>query len=243
MTVVINQPYFLPYIGLMDKIQRADVAVINDYAPLSLCRETHRRVKVLLDPKIKSTRVLTEWVSHEDEGKLFKDIKLNDDFYKRIEEIVRGLERTYAKAKGYHYLAEDLYKVMRAPAQSLGDYNFKIICLLLEKLKIKTNTVLLSRQQFYNSDPIKDTNHPTGEIYKVCQLMGTNKYLSGVNGINFMDNKYLLDHGIGIIQHSLDYKPYPQFEGEFIKCLSTVDLIFNNGEDSYKYIGQSSKFI
>jgi len=156
MKVTINQPYFLPYIGLMEKAKFADLFVVNDYSPISLMRRIHRRVKIMEGFKSPTAKFITEWVYSTNDGKPFNKILLDDNFYRRIKEIINSIQHAYARAKFFDYLSDDLFRQLQDPKpKTLGEFNFKLIELLLKKLNIKTKTILASQSGLFDE---KDLN-------------------------------------------------------------------------------------
>lgn len=245
MKIVINQPYFLPYIGLFEKVKTADLFIINDLSKISRCAVSHRRVKVICDVRAMTTKYLTQLVYAKDENKRFKNIRMDKYFYYRAKEMVNSLQLTYGKAKYFKYLGPELFKfLLDENAKNLADYNIRLIRLLMNKLKIKTKIVIASQNKLFddlenNYDRFKYRNYGTYATYSMVKKMKGDYYISGVSSYRFLDDNIFAKNGIKILQHTLDLKPYPQFyykNNEFIKGLSVVDLIFNNGKFSKNYI-------
>jgi len=245
MKIVINQPYFLPYIGLFEKVKAADLFIINDLSRISRCAVSHRRVKVICGVKSRTTKYLTQLVYAKDENKKFKDIKMDKYFYCRAKEMVNSLQLTYGRAKYFKYLGPELFKLLLdEKPKNLADYNIRLIRLLMNKLKIKTKIIVASRSKLFNDlennyDGSKYLNYGTYTTYSMVKRMKGDYYISGASSYRFLDDNIFVKNGIKILQHTLDLKPYPQFyykNKEFIKGLSVVDLIFNNGKFSKNYI-------
>lgn len=252
MKVAINQPYFLPYIGLMEKAKFADLLIINDYAPISSAKKVHRRVKILGSSKAQLSRYLTELVYHKDDGKPFNHIFLNNSFYSRIKKLINAIQHTYARTSFFSYLSGDLYEqINRRDFKTLGEFNFNLIKLLLDKLNIKTEAVLASESGFFNEDELKETpgkfiNHATYAAFRMCQLAGATTYISGQSGPQYLGEQPFSEANIEILYQQIDFQPYPQFTyggGEFMPGLSVIDLIFNCGPEAEKYIGLNSRFL
>src|SRR5208283_4675860 len=94
------------------------------------------------------------------------------------------------------------------------------------------------RPRFVISSDLSITaDNTTEKLVKLCQAVGADTYLAGRRGYdNYIDHK--LFHGAGIGITVKDYQPieYPQLWGGFTSHLSVVDLLFNCGKDSPKYI-------
>lgn len=251
MKVTINQPYFLPYIGLMEKAKFSDLFIINDFSPISSRRRIHRRVKIMEGFKTPSARYLTEWVYHWDDGKAFLEIPLDNRFYERIKELINSIQHAYARAKSFDYLAGDLFKEMaKKDFETLGEYNYNLILLLLKKLKIETKTVLASKCGLFTVDDLDNlphdfANRATYVAFQMCKLAGAKTYVSGQSGPKYLDETPFSANKIEVLYQKLDFKPYPQFRfGSefFVPGLSVIDLIFNCGPEAGSHIGKNSAF-
>lgn len=120
----------------------------------------------------------------------------------------------------------------------------------MKKLRINTPTILVSISSLFQKPeflvrPYEFPNHGTYVTFKICQGVKATTYISGQSGPKFLDTKIFMENNIKVINHSLNFKPYPQFdltENDFIPGLSVVDLLFNCGPKASSYIGKNSVF-
>jgi hypothetical protein len=67
-------------------------------------------------------------------------------------------------------------------------------------------------------------------------MIGATEYLSGPTAKDYTNEKEFENNGINLKYKSYDYMKYPQLTGEFQNNVSIIDLIFNCGPDSIKYL-------
>ena len=77
----------------------------------------------------------------------------------------------------------------------------------------------------------------TERLAYLCQQAGGSEYLSGPSAKSYLDEDAFRSKGIQV--EWFDYSNYPEYTqmaGRFIHEVSILDLLFNCGEDSHKYI-------
>lgn len=251
MKVCINQPYFLPYIGLMEKVKFSDVTVINDFSPISRRKRIYRRVRIIDNfSENRDARFITELVYHWHDGKPFNEIRVGLDLFKRQEEVLETIRHTYRKAPFFDYLFTDLANVIfDKRSDNLGVYNFRLIELLVKKLGINNKIVLASQNKALSSMDFKKTpknfkNHATYMAFEICRRLKGNVYISGQSGPKYLDETSFANNNMEVLYQQINFKPYYQFNSDnFVSGLSVIDLIFNMGPRSADYIGENSTFV
>lgn len=235
----------------MEKVKYADLFLVNDFSPISRTRRVHRRVKIIDYFGNSQTRYLTEFVYHWDDGKPFNQIFLENNFFARMNKIINTIKHTYSRAPFFKYLADDLFVCMvNRNFKTLSEFNFNLIKLILAKLNIKTKTILASKSKIFNDEllakiPEGFINRATYMSFEMCRLLRATTYISGQSGPKYLGEKPFINHHIKILYQKINFKPYPQFNlknGNFIPGLSVIDLIFNCGPESERYIGKNSCF-
>ena len=75
------------------------------------------------------------------------------------------------------------------------------------------------------------------KIVNLCLQSNSNIYVSGPMGKNYLDTKYFTKLGLKI--EWFNYKNYPEYKqrfNEFHHNVSIIDLLFNYGNESKKYM-------
>ena len=83
-------------------------------------------------------------------------------------------------------------------------------------------------------------NDPTDRLIDICISMGGDTYLSGKDGIKYMNLERFKERDVKIIVQDFKHPVYPQLFGEFVSHLSIVDLLFNCGPQSLEKIKEGN---
>lgn len=252
MTLGINQPYYLPYMGLFDRVALCDKFVINTYSKLSRKRY-HRRVKIIqIHPGASQEYIyLTQRIpARYEDGTAFCDIKLDDDFWLTQETHAETLYRTYNKAPHFNYASGILDLMKDRSATSLGDYNFRLIFHIAERLGLDSKLINLKDTGFdgsrFNSEIPKGFHDSANyHNYLICKHLNADTMMTGQNGPSWVKEGIFLKKGVKIKYQTVRLNSYRQYspKGNFVGGLSTLDLLFNCGQDAKGIVGNSSRVL
>lgn len=252
LTLGINQPYYLPYVGLFDRMYFCDKFVINPFTKLNRSRSNHRRVKIMqLHPDAeKSFLYLTQCVPRYADGMTFLDIKLDYDFWKIQQRHATTLSYTYKRYPGYSCIKDIIEALLVKDVNNLGDYNFKLIKLISRKLGLEDKLVYLADtdfdfKKFYERVPSNFQNDANFHNYLICNYFNAENMIVGQNGPLWVKEEIFKKEDIDISYQRIDFYSYDQFSRSetFVPGLSTLDLLANLGESSAEFIGKSSKVL
>jgi len=179
------------------------------------------------------TRDGVKWLTIpvEVKGKYFQKIKETrisepDWAVKHWNSIIHN----YSRAKyfnEYRQIFEELYLENKEEYLSKVNYNFiKSIC---EILGIKTKMMW--------SDEFNLLEEKTERLVDICKSLGATDYYSGPAAKAYMNEELFEKENIRV--HYFDYSGYPEYEqlhGEFTHAVSIIDLIFNEGPNSTKFM-------
>ena len=70
----------------------------------------------------------------------------------------------------------------------------------------------------------------------MCLKLGANRYFFGAQGKNYADNDQFILNKIEPYYQEYNHPIYNQLHGNFIKNMSFIDLIFNEGQDAAKIL-------
>ena len=76
-------------------------------------------------------------------------------------------------------------------------------------------------------------------IIKMCESVKAKNFIFGILGRDYMDKKTFDDNDINYYFQNFEHPRYKQIHGEFVSNMSSIDLLFNHGEDSIKILGKS----
>lgn len=220
MIVTAHQPLYLPWLGFFHKAASADKICILDDVQFSDGDFINRnRIKGLAGPQW-----LTVPIAKKGHGqRLIKDIVVIHDGWQRRH--VAALRHAYARAPFFHdYIAEIEGLILRKEWVFLFDLDIAFLELAFSILEIQTQIIL--------SSSLKIEEKKSELILNMCQKLGADVYISGENGLDYLDVPKFHMHHINVkIQNYVSPK-YQQSGASFVPNLSFIDLLFNAGPQS-----------
>lgn len=223
--IIITQSNYIPWKGYFDSINIADEFVLYDDMQFTR-RDWRNRNQI-------KTRDGIKWLTIpvEVKGKYFQKInetKISDPEWG--EKHWSTILHNYSKAKyfnEYKKLFEDLYLNNKEEYLSKVNYNFlKTVC---ELLGIKTKMIW--------SDEFNLLEEKTERLVDICRARGATDYYSGPAAKAYMNEELFERENIKV--HYFDYSGYPDYNqlyGAFTHAVSIIDLIFNEGPNSTKFM-------
>lgn len=231
-TVVVgHQPQFMPYIGILNKISKADIYIIVDHVQF-VKKYFHNRtyIKVNDAPLLLTIPVLTKGdsfapinrvkINHADPwaGKHLKTIRLAyqkarffDDYFGRIEEMF--LKR--------HEL--------------LSDLTSELLIFFLREFDLVDDIR-------YSSD-MGITGNKTELLVDLTRAVDGDTYLSGSGAADYFDDAAFRASGFTHLFNQFSHPVYPQLGRQFVKDMGCIDLLFNCGKDGRKYVIKPEEFL
>lgn len=224
MILTAHQPMFMPWLGLFDKIAKADVFCIFDDVPFERHGFGNRNQVKTAD----GARWLTVPVLFKDHmDKPIRELEICNDHNWRRKHL-RTIELAYHKAPHFERYMGPLREIYAEEWTYLAGLNRALLDWLLFELGIKVQIVTASEQGFAGakSDLVLD----------MCKKLGATEYIFGAQGRGYADVAAFDAAGIKV--HFQDYRhpAYPQLHGEFVPNLSILDLLMNCGPDSLKIL-------
>lgn len=227
--VAIVQSNYIPWKGYFDLIASVDDFILYDQVQFTKNDWRNRN-------KVKSSRGL-EWLT----------IPVGQDIKRRICEVFpvrndwrskhwKTLTTNYGRAPHFSEIAEILgqFYLSNDVDVSLSETNRITIQLICNYLRIQTK--------------IKDSldfNLPEGKVERLvdlCKQTDATTYVSGPAAKEYIDERKFNEAGISVEWFDYSgYPVYPQIWGGFEHGVSIVDLLFNCGSASRKYMKISMK--
>ena len=72
----------------------------------------------------------------------------------------------------------------------------------------------------------------TDALISICRAAAADTYLSGPGGREYLEIEKFEGAGLRLLFHDYRHPVHAQGFGEFVPCLSAVDLLFNCGPDA-----------
>lgn len=222
-SIAILQPSYLPWVGYFEQIDKVDDFIYYDDVQYTKNDWRNRnRIK-----EAKGVMWLSVPVKFQ-AGDLIKDV-LIDNSKPWIRKHLNALKSNYSKSSYYTDIFPLLENVLNNRYDRLVELNKDLIQVVLDYLEITTNTHL--------SSELNVSGEKNDRLVKICKYYNAKEYYSGEAAKNYLDKVLFRKNGINVTFQSFNHRAYSQqFNNEFIPYLSIVDLLFNEGKNSIKYI-------
>lgn len=223
MIVAIHQPQFMPWIGYIDKIDRADIFVYLDNVQFRK-NEFQNRNKI---KTCNGWQWLTAPVTYRFPQRI-NEVRLNNTINWKKKHLMT-IETNYRKSPYFDDIfpmIQDLYSI---EYEYLYKLNIDCIGMILRFLNIDKETIRASE-----IDGLRE--EPSLRLIDICKHLNADTYLAGGAGKGYMDLSAFKAHGIEVIFQDFNHPVYPQLYGEFLPFMSCLDLLFNCGYEAIDII-------
>lgn len=221
MILTAQQPGYLPWLGLFEKISRADTVVLLDTVQYSRNSFDNRNlVKTQDGPRWLTVPVLSK--GHLE--KRLYDIEINHQ-KAWVRKHLATVSAAYSKAPYWEEQQGWLPSILRAgPWHSLSRLTSYMLRIYLHHLGLKVRLLKASNYDF--------TGTKSDLLIDMCQQLGATKYVFGAQGRNYADRAAFDKAGIEVEFQAYQHPVYPQLHGGFVPNMSVLDLLFNCGPES-----------
>ena len=223
--VAIIQSSYIPWKGYFDIINSVDEFVLFDDVQYTK-RDWRNRNSI-------KTKEGLKWLTIpvEVKGKFFQKInetKISDQNWGK--DHWNKITHTYLKSPYFKDYKNTFEKIYLSPqVEMLSIVNFKFIKAICEILGIRTKISWSSNFSLMDGR--------TERLVSICKQAGANCYYSGPSAKDYIEAEKFKEAGIEVIYFDYsDYPKYRQLFGEFEHKVTILDLIFNEGPDSVKFM-------
>lgn len=224
MIVAIHQPNFFPWIGYFYKIYKSDVFVLLDDVQYTKNSFINRnRIKVPL-----GEQWLTVPVLHSGNfGQKINQVEVQNPSrsYLKIKSTIR---MNYSKAPYFSEVFSIIEPLLEGES-NLSLLNESIIRAIANYLKLPARIIKSGEMNGIEGDSSE-------RLVNICLSLGATEYLAGFGSTKYQDNDMFAAKGIKTSVYGFRHPVYSQLWGEFVPNLSFLDLLFNNGPESFKYL-------
>nr|WP_083917975.1 WbqC family protein [Nocardiopsis xinjiangensis] len=224
----VHQPHYLPWLGLIDKIDRSDVYVVLDTVQFERRGWQNRNYvageggrQLLTVPVVQTAR---------DERILDKQIDNTQKW--RMKHHRALLNHSYRSAPYLDEYREDASRLYEQRWDHMAELSIATTHLLLEAFGIDTPVVRASRLGEF-------TGRKSELIAQVCNAVDADTLLSGDGARGYLDADLLKQHGVEVEWQDFEHPVYPQRSGGsdgFTSHLAAIDLLFNAGPASLELL-------
>ena len=223
MIVAVHQPQYLPWLGYFDKMRRANVFCFLDNVQYKKNDWQNRnRIKT-----VRGRQWLTVPVHYRFPQKI-NEVRINNTVkwkHKHLQTLITN----YSRAPYFKKFIKIFEQVYSNDWELLSDLN---IC-LIEQLRVALS---LDQQPAVKASDLDLSEDPTDRLIDICKALKADTYLSGQDGVKYMNMARFKQSGIRVVVQDFKHPVYYQVFERFQSHMSVVDLLFNCGPASMKKI-------
>lgn len=223
--VVVSQPMYFPWVGMLQQIRLCDVYVYYD--DVQFVRGFFNRVQIKTEQSIRWLTVpLLDWKR----GQLIKEVKIdNSKDWKRSHRS--QLKQSYANAtfrKDMFDLVDEVFADNYSLIGELASASTNALVRYFHEIGIN--------KKFLTSSSMKIQGASSKRLIDICLSLNARTYFTGHGARNYLDHEGFEEQGIDVAYIDYELHSYPQLHGEFTPYVSTLDLIANCGKEGLKII-------
>ena len=223
--IAIVQPNYIPWIGYFEIINQVDEFIFLD--DVQFTKRDWRNGNYINSNQGKILLSIPVITKNKYLQKIFETECINNDWKKNHLEIIKNSYKNYPNFEQiYEILNKSFYKTN---STNLLTNLYNIFFELLKFLKIKTK-ISFSKDFPSNEKKLE-------RLIELCHHKNANIYLSGPLAANYIEEDRIFKSGL-----TLEYMKYKKYiykvkniNHKFINNLSIIDLLMNEGSDSYLF--------
>lgn len=228
--IAILQSNYIPWKGYFDLIASVDELILFD--DMQYTRRDWRNRNIIKTPQ--GTAWLTVPVIVK--GRYHQRIRDTEiDGTAWVREHLDTLAHNYRRAPHYDEISAWLAPLyLNQPHSHLSTLNRTLVEGVCRYLGIDTRIT--------NSWDYDVSGDKTSRLANLCLQAEADEYVSGPAAKAYIDETVFRDAGVGL--HWFDYSGYPEYPqlwGSFDHAVSIVDLLFNCGPDSHRFMRHVGK--
>lgn len=225
--LAVLQSNYIPWKGYFDLIAAVDEFVLYD--DMQFTKNDWRNRNYIKTPA----------------GRTWLTVPVGQNINRKIREVsipqtnwrnkhLKSFEMNYKKAKYYHEIMELISPLYEEIFPTLTELNAALIRTICGYLGITTK---ITGSWEYTLP--QDRNE---RLVHLCDKTSSQEYVSGPAAKQYIDEGLFERHEIRLTWFNYEgYPEYPQLWGSFIHEVTILDLLFNCGKESSRYMKLSSK--
>lgn len=221
--ITIHQPEHLPWLGLFNKIAKAETFVLLDTVQFEKNYFQNRN-------RIMGTSGEPQWIgipvntkNHEENNIRNTKIQIAGNTKNWKKEYLRTITYCYSKYPFFSDVFPIVEEAINTETEYFADINIVMIKGFCNALDIHPEYIRSSEID-YGGGFKSDLN------LNITKAVGGDVYISGPSGRDYLDLKSFEDAHIGVVFNDYDHPVYPQRRSkEFVSHLSALDLFMNVG--------------
>jgi hypothetical protein len=226
-TVVISQPMYFPWVGMLEQMRLADVFVHLDDAQFSkggffnrvqlkTAEGTPWLTVPLAETKLGHSLNETQMAKHDWRRKQLATLKQSYAAAPHVEEMLGLVESVFEKEN------ESLAALSAASVEALAAF-FEIAPAVV---------------QWSSAMDIEGTG--SARVLAICKALGAERYVTGHGAREYLDHAAFEAAGVRVEYLDYEKRAYPQLYGAFTPFVSALDLAANCGRAGREVIASGT---
>jgi hypothetical protein len=218
----IMQPYFLPYIGYFQLINYVDVFVVYDRIEYSKKGWINRN-RIL---KNGQDDYITLSLKNDSDFKFIDERELSESFEAERRKMIRRVAELYRKAPEFTRIFPLFEEIMLFENPNLFEFVYHSLQKITGYLGIQ-NKLVVSSDVKANHE-IKSPHR----IYDFCRELQSDTYINLIGGMEMYHHEEFAKEGLQLLFLKPELVEYRQFNHDFVKGLSILDILMFNDKSS-----------
>jgi len=228
MIITIHQPEHLPWLGLFNKISKADIFVILDNVQYEK-NYFQNRNRILGTNGVQWIGIPVVNKNHMEQTIATTKIASDPKNIKWRQKYLQTIKQSYGKYPYFNEVYPIIEDAINLETELFIDINVLIIESFCKSLDIYPKYVFASK---LGVDGLK-----SDLILDICKKTDADTYIAGPSGRDYLDLKSFDDNNIQVVFNDYHHPIYEQRKtDEFISHLSALDLFMNVGFSKAKEI-------
>ena len=232
MTLGIMQPYFFPYLGYFDLINKSDKWIVFD-TPQYIRHGWVNRNRIL-HPTSGWQYFIVPVKKHHRETPIY-EIEISDQENWQ-ERILGQLNHYKKKAPNYFGTIEFIKSCFEENLIFLSEFNTMVLSKLCNLLRIDFDIEIFSKMDLQ----IGKIENPGEWALRICEALGAETYINPPGGETIFDKNEFEAKKINLVIQDFENMKYPVRGNEFVADLSIIDvLMWNEPKEIKKYLDKN----
>ena len=226
MKLAVMQPYIFPYIGYFQLIRAVDAFVFYDDVNF-IKQGWINRNQILTNGQ---ANLFTIPLKKASSFNLINETLINESlFVKWKKKFLRKIEQSYAKAPFFEEYYPIVCKVINCSTQTISEMAILSVKETSTYLNLDVNFEVSS-----NKFPELQNFERTERLIEMCSKLKLTTYINPIGGAELYNKKDFREKGINLLFLQPKLENYTQFDNEFIKGLSIIDVLMFNSPESVR---------
>ena len=228
-TVVISQPMYFPWVGLLEQMRLADVFVHLDDAQFSK-GGLFNRVQVKTE---QGTPWLTVPLAETKLGQSLNETRMAEHDWRRKQ--LATLRQAYAAAPHVEEMLGLVESVLEIEHESLVALSAASVEALAAFFEITPKEI-----RWASAMGVEGTG--SARVLAICEALGAERYVTGHGAREYLDHESFGAAGIRVEYLDYEKREYPQLHAAFTPFVSALDLAANCGRAGREVIASGTVY-